>query len=114
MRGVCAIQVPTGIDARCVGTAYPPTAVPQHWAQQQQQQRLVVPEPPDLSRVLGPREQVRLGGRGVCFVCICSAAAGRSSSVLSCSHLLGWLREQWQSGKGGLEGQNNKSAPSLA
>jgi hypothetical protein len=70
---LCAVQVPAGMDACCVGTAYPPTALPQHWAQQQQQQqqpqRLVVPDPPDLSRVLGPREQVRRIACGDCLVC---------------------------------------------
>lgn len=44
----------------CTSFSYPPTDVPDHWQQQQQQQRaLHVPQPPDLSRVQGPVDQVR-------------------------------------------------------
>ena len=57
------LQVPADLDACCVSQAYPPTAVPQHWPQHkhQKQQQLSVPEPPDLSSVLGPVQQVGFG-----------------------------------------------------
>lgn len=58
------LQAPGRLNAYCSMTTYPPTSVPNAWRQQHQpllaDQDLLVPDLPDLSKVVGPVQQVRL------------------------------------------------------